>query len=75
MGQVRYTDAEPFIVPSYEGMNQHKRRIFVPDKHLLGEGAMRVVRLYELWGKSDKALEWKAKLDMPDLPTGVFASP
>jgi hypothetical protein len=37
------------------------------------EAAMRVIRLYEAWGKYEKATEWKAKLGMPDLPVEVFA--
>jgi hypothetical protein len=34
-----------------------------------------VVRLYEDWGKAERAAMWKAKLGMPDLPADVFAGP
>jgi hypothetical protein len=34
-----------------------------------------VVRLYEAWGKPEKAKEWKRKLGMPDLPAKLFARP
>ena len=35
----------------------------------------RVVRLFEEWGKPDRAAAWKAKLGMSDLPADVFARP
>jgi hypothetical protein len=31
----------------------------------LAEGAERVIRLYEEWGKKDKAAEWRTKLAKP----------
>ena len=36
---------------------------------------MRVIRLYEAWGRPDKAAEWKVKLGLADLPADVFAPP
>ena len=45
---------------------------------LLNEGTgdqPRVVRLYEDWGKAERAALWKARLGMPDLPADVFARP
>ena len=63
------------IVTGYEGMKERESRITVPDQFRLREAAVRVVRLYEAWGKPEKATEWKAKLGMPDLPAEVFARP
>jgi hypothetical protein len=37
--------------------------------------AVRVVRLYEAWGKSWQAAAWKEKLGLADLPVNVFARP
>jgi hypothetical protein len=34
-----------------------------------------VVRLYENWGKPEKAAVWRAKLDLADLPADFFARP
>ena len=45
------------------------------DRFRLREAAERVVRLYEGWGKAERAAMWKAKLGMPDLPADVFARP
>jgi serine/threonine protein kinase/tetratricopeptide (TPR) repeat protein len=72
LGQARFDEAEPFVVPGYEGMKQRKTKIVIPDKHLLREAEGRVVLLYESWGKTEQATEWKAKVGMPDLPSGVF---
>ena len=39
----------------------------------LAEAAVRVVRLYEGWGKPEQATAWKEKLGLADLPADVFA--
>ena len=74
-GQGRYVEAEPLIVPGYKGMKERESRITVPDRFRLREAAVRVIRLYEAWGKPEKATEWKAKLGMPDLPAEVLDGP
>ena len=75
LSQGRYSEAEPLIVPGYEGMKQRQAKIAVLDRSRLRESAERVVRLYEDWGKAERAAMWKAKLGMPDLPADVFARP
>ena len=75
LGQGRSGEAESPVVAGYEGMKAREARIGVPDRFRLREAAERVVRLYEEWGKPEKATEWKAKLGMPDLPADVFAGP
>jgi tetratricopeptide (TPR) repeat protein/tRNA A-37 threonylcarbamoyl transferase component Bud32 len=74
LGQGEYAQAEPLVVPGYEGMKQRESRIIVPDRPRLGEAAARVIRLYEIWGKSEQAATWKARLGMSDLPADVFAA-
>jgi hypothetical protein len=74
-GQGRHAEAEPLVVPCYEGMKAREVRMPVPDRYRLREAAERVIRLYEAWGKPEQAARWKAKLGMPDLPTDVFARP
>ena len=59
----------------YEGMKERQAKIAVLDRPRLREAAERVVRLYEDWGKAERAAMWKAKLGMPDLPADVFARP
>jgi hypothetical protein len=75
LGQGRYSEAEPLIVPGYEEMKERHAKIAVLDRSRLREAAARVVRLYEDWGKGERAATWKAKLGMPDLPADVFARP
>ncbi len=58
LGQGKYDEAEPLLLDGYEKIAPpphlalHKRRAFE-----------RVVRLYEAWGKPEKAAEWRQKLD------------
>jgi hypothetical protein len=71
----RYADAEAAIVDGYEGMNARSAQIPAPDRSRLRAVAERVVRLYEEWPKPRDAAAWKAKLQLRDLPTQVFATP
>ena len=75
LGQGRYSEAEPLIVPGYEGMKGRQAKIAGRDRARLRQAAERVVRLYENWGKAERAAMWKAKLEMPDLPADVFTRP
>ena len=75
LGQGKYAAAEPLIVQGFEGMKSRGARIPPQGKPRLSEAAARVVRLYEAWGKPEKAERWKAKLGLADLPSDVFAHP
>ena len=65
LGQKKYAEAEPLIVSGYEGMKSREARIPPPSKPSLTEASEYVVKLYEAWGKPDKATEWRAKLATP----------
>jgi hypothetical protein len=65
LGQKKYTEAEPLIVAGYEGMKARQARIPPPGKPRLTDAAERVVRLYEEWGKKEKAAEWRTRLTKP----------
>jgi serine/threonine protein kinase/tetratricopeptide (TPR) repeat protein len=73
LGQGRHAEAEPLIVRGFEGLKAREPRIPADGKIRLHEGAERVVRLYEAWGKPEEVTAWKAKLGLTDLPTDVFA--
>ena len=75
LGQARYAEAEPLIVPGYEGLKAREDRIPIPSQPCLPEAAERVVRLYEAWGKPEQAARWKVKLGLANLPADVFARP
>ncbi len=65
LGQKKYAESEPLIVSGYEGMKSREAKIPPPGKPGLTEAAKRMVKLYEDWGKPDKAAEWRAKLAKP----------
>jgi hypothetical protein len=55
-------------------MKSREAKFPVAGKPRLAEAGVRVVRLYEGWGKTEKAREWKQKLGLADLPSDVFAA-
>ena len=65
LGQKKYPEAEPLILSGYEGMKAREAKIPPAGKPRLSDAAIRVVKLYEDWGKTEKATEWRAKLAMP----------
>jgi eukaryotic-like serine/threonine-protein kinase len=73
--QGRYAEAELLLIQGYERMKACEAKIPAPGKPRLPEAAERVIRLYEAWGKPEKAAAWKEKLGLADLPTEVFARP
>jgi hypothetical protein len=70
LGQKKYAEAEPLIVAGYEGLKAREARIPPPGRSRLAEGAERVIRLYEEWGKKDRAAEWRTRLAKPTHGTG-----
>jgi serine/threonine protein kinase/tetratricopeptide (TPR) repeat protein len=75
LAQGQYAEAEPLLVRGYEGMMVRQARIPASNKPRLLEAAERIVRLYEAWGRPDKATEWKSKVGLTDLPADVFTRP
>jgi hypothetical protein len=75
LGQGRFADAEPLVVNGYEGLKAREPKIPPRSRIWLTEAAIRLVRLYEAWGKPDQAAAWKARLGLSDLPADVFARP
>jgi hypothetical protein len=65
LDQKKYDEAEPLIVSGYEGMKSREPKIPPPGKPHLTDATERVIKLYEVWGKKDKAAEWRAKLAKP----------
>jgi tetratricopeptide (TPR) repeat protein len=73
LGQGRCAEAEPLVVSGYEGLKAREVTIPAQAKDRLTEAALRVVRLYEAWGKPEQAKAWKERLGLADLPADVFA--
>ena len=65
LGQKKYADAEPLLVKGYEGMKQRAEKMPPQAKDLrLGEALERLVQLYDAWGNTDQANEWRKKLEV-----------
>src|SRR5262249_44963450 len=75
LGQGRHAEAEPVVVVGYEGMKAREAKIPPQAGVRLSEAAARVPRLYEQWGRPDRAARWKVELGLADLPEDVFARP
>ena len=58
-GQKKYAEAEPLLLSGYQGMATGKDRMAVADWYHLDRASEWIVRLYEDWGKPEKAAEWR----------------
>jgi len=74
-GQKLCAEAEPMIVQGFEGLEARKTTIPAQFRSCVTKAGERVVRLYETWGQTEKAREWRKKLGLntPELPSNVFA--
>lgn len=61
-GQQKYSEAEPLVVSGYEGLKQREAQIPPESKVRLTEALERLIQLYEAWGKSAEAAEWRKRL-------------
>ncbi len=75
LGQGRHAEAAPLVISGYVGLKAREEKIPAVSRARLFEASVRVVELYESWGKSDEAASWKARLGLRDLPADVFARP
>jgi len=58
-GQKRYAEAEPLLLAGYQGMLARKERMWAPNWYHLDRANDWIVKLYQAWGKPQKAAEWK----------------
>ncbi len=66
LAQQKYAEAEPLLVQGYEGLKAREGQISpLYARYRIGEAGERVVRLYEAWGRAEKAAEWRTKLTKP----------
>jgi hypothetical protein len=63
LGQRRFAEAEPLIVPAYEALQARAATLSGNDKYEVYWAAERVLRLYEGWGKPQVASDWRKKMD------------
>ena len=58
-GQKKYSEAEPLLLEGFRGMAARKDKIVPTDWDLLDRARQWIVRLYQAWGKPEKAAEWE----------------
>jgi hypothetical protein len=61
MAQLKFVEAEPFLIAGFEGLLQ--RKAVLPARVSLREAGDRIVELYTKWGKPEEAAEWRKKVD------------
>jgi serine/threonine protein kinase/tetratricopeptide (TPR) repeat protein len=61
LGQKKYAEAEPLLLEGAEGMRARQERIPLASVTRLSEAVERVVRLYEVTQRKEKADEWRKK--------------
>ena len=61
-GQKRYAEAEPLQIAAYQGLKDREATMPVQLRDNIAFNISQIVRIYELWGKPEKAEEWRKKL-------------
>jgi len=61
-GQKKYAEAEGLLLSGYEGMEQRVGTIPAASQFRLEQAGEQIVELYREWGKPEKAVEWREKL-------------
>src|SRR5262249_23391612 len=56
-----FATAEPYLVRGYEGLQAHAAKIPSPYQKVRSDALDRIIRLYEDWGKNDRAEEWRKR--------------
>ena len=73
VAEKKYAEAEPLLISSYKGLKDRENKLPPSLKPSVPEAAERIVQLYEAWGKTEKASEWRKKLSSssPSPPAGA----
>ena len=75
-GQGDFLAAESLLVNAQKALTERCEKILPRDRDAtLRDAADRLVRLYEAWGKKDKAEEWRKRLGEDPLDRGFPADP
>jgi hypothetical protein len=62
LGMGKDAEAGPLILSGCEGLKARESSVLPQGKRRLPEAAGRVVKLYQSWGKPEKAAEWREKI-------------
>jgi hypothetical protein len=61
-GQKRYAEAEPLLLSGYLGLLERQSTIPAGARRVVSEAGLRIAQLYDNWGQTEKAIEWREKL-------------
>ena len=75
-GQGEFSAAEPLLLDAQKALTERRDKIPPLDRDVtFRDAAERLVRLYEAWGKPEKAEEWRKRLGEHPLDRGFPADP
>ena len=60
-GQQKHAEAESLLLAGYQGMAERKERMGAYNWYHLDRARDWIIRLYQSWGKPDKAAEWRSR--------------
>jgi tetratricopeptide (TPR) repeat protein len=61
-GQKRFAEAEPLLLSGYQGLLERQAAIPAGSERVGTEAGFLIAQLYENWGQTEKALEWRERL-------------
>jgi tetratricopeptide (TPR) repeat protein len=61
-GRTKYQEAESLLISGYVGLTQRQSSIPVEDRSFIAQTGERILQLYKVWNKPEKAAEWRATL-------------
>jgi eukaryotic-like serine/threonine-protein kinase len=61
-GQAKYAEAEPLLLEGYAGLLQRRANLTAENHYLPERLGAWIVKLYQDWGKPEKAAEWRKKI-------------
>jgi eukaryotic-like serine/threonine-protein kinase len=62
LSQKKYAEAEPLLLHGYEGLKARELKIPAYARNTVTEAGEWIVKLYDGWGKKEKAVEWGKRL-------------
>jgi serine/threonine protein kinase len=60
--QKKYAEAEPLLLQAYDGLKARETKIPAPYSARVAQAGLRLVELYDAWGKEDQATLWRQRL-------------
>jgi tetratricopeptide (TPR) repeat protein len=68
LGRKQYAAAEPLLLAGYEGLKRREAKVPANARKCLPQALERLVRLYDAWGKSERAAAWRGQLGRANPP-------